>query len=48
MVNKCGICSCRIIAQAHRVVCYSCELNELNYLPGIDDFDHRRWFFDGL
>lgn len=47
-MNKCGFCSCVIIADRHRVVCYTCEELSLNVLPGVDDQDHRRWFLDGL
>ena len=48
MMNKCGICGCRIIAQEHRIVCYSCELDQINPVPGVEDFDQRRWFLDGF
>ena len=49
-MNKCGICACIIIAQDHRVVCYSCEENEAaDIAPYVEyNADHQRWFLDGL
>lgn len=49
-MNKCGICHCIIIAQAHRVVCYSCEDDEDRSLALYVEYDadNQRWFLDGI